>query len=224
MVKPARKTDVMIFRLEPVLKSLLAKAAKASGRTLSAEIEFHLRRGLALGRGSVVLPVVSMAIESLLALKHIKPGIWLEDAREFDRTVRFFNAALQMFRPPDRPLPPNAVLAPPEHQHLIETMDEKAARAALLALLAQIASADASVPRARQPRQEREFAAIKQSLADLIDRPALHELIPLAQQAVKDPEKLADEDTRELWRFIQRLASLCDLGVFDRVEEELTKG
>jgi hypothetical protein len=220
------KSEVINFRITPETKAFLKRAAEASGRTASAECEYQLRRALSYmspGPTYAVMRTVSAALESLLALEHPKPERWLHEPELFDRTLRFFIAALEMFRPEEPPRPPNAVPVPVEFQQHHEDHDKSFGRAALLELLAQIARADPSAPMDRQSRRQRALATMKQDLGEVADRPALRELVPLAQKAVNNPEEIISEDTRELWHFIQRLATLQDRGVFDRLETERTK-
>lgn len=219
----SEKSEVINFRIKPETKELLKRAAQASGRTASAECEHQLRRALSYmspGPTYAVLRTVGTALESLLALEYPKPERWTQEPELFDRTVRFFVAALEMFRPPDLPVPASAVPTPPELQQFIEDRDKAFSRASMLELLAQVARADPAAPLARQSRQQRALATMKQDLGELAERPALRELVLLAQKAAKDLGEVPSEDTRELWQYINRLASLRDQGVLDRLAAE----
>jgi len=210
----------MNFRVAPETKDLLKRAARASGRTVSAECEHQLRRALSEMSPTPaygILKAVRTAVETMLAFEHPQPERWTEKPELFDRGVRFLVGAMEMFRPPDRPLPQNAVLATPEHLRQIEERDKALGRASLLELLAQIARVDPSTPTARQSKQQRELVRMKEDLGELIDRPVLRELVPLAERALKDPEGLSPEDAGYIWSaLIRRIADLRALGWFDK--------
>jgi hypothetical protein len=246
-----QKSSIMNFRITPETKDLLKWAARASGRTASAECEHQLRRALSEMSPTPaygILKAVRTAVETVLAIEHPQPERWTEEPELFDRVVRFLVGAMEMFRPPDRPLPPNAVLATPEYQRQkalgrgsllellaqtagvdpsvlatpeyqrqIEERDKALGRASLLELLAQIARVDPSTPTARQSEQQRELVRMKEDLGELIDRPVLRELVPLAERAIKDPKGLSPEDADYIWSAIIRaIAGLRALGFFDR--------
>jgi hypothetical protein len=219
----AQKSSVMNFRITPETKDLLKRAARASGRTASAECEHQLRRALSemsptLAYG--ILKAVRTAVETMLAIEHPQPERWTEEPELFDRVVRFLVGAMEMFRPLETARPPNAVAAPEEPRRHTEEGDKALGRASLLELLAQIARAD-STRTARQSKQQRELVGMKEDLGELIYRPALHELVSLAERAIKDSEGLSDEDAQHMWSgFTRRISSWHELGLFDHRKAE----
>jgi hypothetical protein len=111
------KSAVLSTRIRPDTKAALAEAAKASGRSLSQEIEFRLRRSFAedekidLGFGDeqtfAVLRTAAMAVKtSRFTTEVASGGHWLSDAWAFERVVATVFRVLWAFRPAGDAVPP----------------------------------------------------------------------------------------------------------------------
>jgi hypothetical protein len=217
------KTEIMNFRIRPETKALLKQAAQESRRTMSAECEHQLRRALFdMGAGPTytLLRTIGATLDNLMALEcpNAPPGQWTKDSFLFNKAVGFVTAALKMFqpRPPIVALPVHPKLRP-----FLEADDKSLARAALIELLAEIAETDPSIPAVRQSRRQRALAIMKQDLGNLVDRPAIGELLSIAQKYGKNPDGVPAKYARDLWHIIGTLAG--SVARRDREQAERTK-
>jgi hypothetical protein len=163
------KSEVMNFRIRPDTKRLLKDAALASGRTVSAEAEHQLRRGLAemgVGRTHSVMTVIGKAIDGLVALKTSptasRDDAWWTDPKLFEAARHVVLEALELFRPNTAD---NA-----------EASDDDARQAAfeIEALLHEIQTFDETKkPYTRQTPHERWLGLMKKDLGPLADRPVV---------------------------------------------------
>jgi hypothetical protein len=101
----ANKSAVLSTRITSDLKNSLASAAKSSGRSLSQEIEYRLRRSFDEDRnifdlfGGRQLYAIFRIIPRLAELHGARRDDWLHDPYLFDQTLRSVNAVLEQFRP-----------------------------------------------------------------------------------------------------------------------------
>jgi hypothetical protein len=167
----------MNFRVKPETKELLKKAAEASGSTVSAEIEHQLERALfdmPPGPAHALFRGLTSAIDTLIRT-HNSPRLeqWLNDPVQFDRVVRAFTAALEMFRP-EGPV-----------SEAEEDIDNVRGRYVVRGLFDEILRVG---PSSKQPLRQRRLAVLKKDLDEVATRPRVQELISLAQQAQNNPE------------------------------------
>jgi hypothetical protein len=210
MARPKRthryseKKDVILnARVTPHTHDLLSRAAERSGRTLSAETEFQLRRALSdMSSGSTyaILTTIGRSIESLVkfrpgqevATRPTRDG-WLKDAYLFEQALQIVLAAFALFRPPG-PVP------------TLSEQDEQGGRKqgqfTLEATLREMQLVDTTKPFNEQTGHERWLNLLRTELGSLVERPViwgvpveearelradvaklLSELIPLSQRA-----------------------------------------
>jgi hypothetical protein len=162
------KSQVMNFRIRPDTKRLLAQAARVSGRTVSAEAEHQLRRGLAemgTGRTHAVMTTIGRAIDTLVTLKtsdrHGRDDQWWSDPRLFEAARRVVLEALELFRP----------LAADKAE--ANDSDVRQAAFEIEALLHEIQTVDENKPYVKQTPHERWLVLMKKDLGQLADRPAI---------------------------------------------------
>jgi hypothetical protein len=153
------KREVANFRIRPDTKRLLAAAARKSGRAVSQETEFQLRRALVDKGGPThaVIGAISMAIDGLLAGTPAADE-WLKDEESFDRVVDWFVAALALFRPSAKSRLVEDALRTPHRNNpstqrprlLIDTNLALEIHREMISLMTQIGAADLSAPLAAQ--------------------------------------------------------------------------
>lgn len=117
------KSVVFSTRLRPDTKGALEEAARASGRSLSQEVERRLRRSfeedekierLFGGRQTFAMlqtlatALKTMGVHAAFVRSRVLPEGegWLSDPYAFDQAVRAANTILEAFRPPGDPTPP----------------------------------------------------------------------------------------------------------------------
>jgi hypothetical protein len=88
----AGKTSVMSFRITPGTKDKLKRAAALSGRSLSQEAEYRLRRALDDDM------IIENLIESMSAVQSLKAN-WSTDPAAFDQAAGAIVEALKAFYP-----------------------------------------------------------------------------------------------------------------------------
>jgi hypothetical protein len=201
------KSAVMNFRIRPDTKRLLAQAARASGRTLSAETEHQLRRAVAemgTGRTHAVMTTIGRAIDGLVKLKagESTERDWWTDPYLYGQARQVVLKALDLFKPPEA-----AIDAEPDNARQAEFEIE--------ALLHEIQLFDESnKPFVKQTPHERRLGMMKKDLGPLAERPVvwgesagqarerherarevLRELIPLSR---KNPGDLTPQEAEQL--------------------------
>jgi hypothetical protein len=161
------KKRVFASRIREDTWEMLQRAAAKSGRSLSQEFEFRLRRSLdddekiesAFGdlKTFGLMKLAAQAVKSMCDLKNLR-GHWTANDTAFDEAVEVINRTLKGFRPHVLTAT-NLVTGPPElGKPLIETVRE-------------IQAADPTRPLGKVSKRERAMLRLQNELGDLVDRP-----------------------------------------------------
>jgi hypothetical protein len=211
------KSEVMNFRIRPDTKRLLAQAARASGRTVSAEAEHQLRRGLAemgTGHTHAVMTTIGRAIDGLVKLKGARGGDWWSDPDLYGHARRVVLTALDLFKPPG-----GSTDAIPD--------DTRSAEFEIEATLHEIQLFDETKPFVKQTPHERWLGMMKKDLGPLADRPVVwnipavrgredqerfrplrDELIVLSRKDARAPDAMSPAERHrldELWKEVAKI-------------------
>jgi hypothetical protein len=182
----------MNLRVQPLTKEALRKAAKASGRTMSAEGEYQLHRALFEMSGPLwpYLALVNEAFKKIAELSNSPPKA--DDPALFDRTV----AMLKAFRPSGP-----------------ELMDDDLQQAVTTALnlFMQIKQADSSVPLAKQSQEQRRLVKLKEDLVAVGAEPILQRFAELAQKTRLSEKPPTPLDAEQLWQATRLLMGTARL-------------
>ena len=183
-----QKSEIMNIRVQPLTKQELKRAAKASGRTMSAEAEFQLHRALFEMSGPLwpILKAVSAALNSV-STELGKATRWAEDPALFDRAAAMINAALEMFRPQGSVRRD----ATDDERHQVRTV--------MIDLLDKLSKADPSVPLAKQSLEQRRLVKLKEDLGTVGAEPVLQQFTELALKT-RTVEKPLWADAERLWQ------------------------
>jgi hypothetical protein len=159
----AGKTTVFSTRIRPDTRAALKQSAERSGRSLSQEIEYRLRRSFS--EDEKIADVFGSRRN--YALMRVIAGLmeinteWTDDPVTFEELARSVNSLLQGLRPSGST----------EHSLGLPSGwegDDLAARAVL-----EIRHADSTLPLSKGSRSEHRRAVIKGDLGSLIDRPVI---------------------------------------------------
>jgi hypothetical protein len=162
------KKRVFASRIREDTWEMLQRAAAKSGRSLSQEFEFRLRRGLdddekiesAFGdlKTFGLMKLAAQAVKSMCDLNNLKVH-WTANVTAFDEALEVITRTLQGFRPHVLTAT-NLVTGPPElGKPLIETVRE-------------IQAADPTRPLGKVSKRERAMLRLQSELGDLVDRPS----------------------------------------------------
>jgi hypothetical protein len=169
-VKPATVT----FRTSNEVADLLVASAKANKRTLSAECEVQLQRGLSSWEKSetlTIMTLISVIVDTVMNVQPIDvllgdeslrrpPGKWWQDPYLYARTERLVIDALRAFRPRGEP---------PE----ISEHDLKLGTAAYVMTVLEMQTVDDKPPFEKQTVHQRRLNRLREDLGLLADRPAI---------------------------------------------------
>jgi hypothetical protein len=191
-----QKSEIMNIRVQPLTKQELKRAAKASGRTMSAEAESQLHRALFEMSGPLwpMLKAISAALNSV-STEFGKATRWAEDPALFDRAAAMINAALEMFRP--------------QGSVCRDATDDERQQvgAVMLDLLDNLSKADPSVPLAKQSLEQRRLVKLKEDLGTVgADRVLQQQFNELARK-VRTIENPMHADAAKLWQVTRLLMS-----------------
>jgi len=161
------KKRVFASRIREDTWEMLQRAAAKSGRSLSQEFEFRLRRSLdddekiesAFGdlKTFGLMKLAAQAVKSMCDLNNLK-GHWTANVTAFDEALEVITRTLKGFRPHVLTAT-NLVTGPPElGKPLIETVRE-------------IQAADPTRPLGKVSKRERGMLRLQSELGDLVDRP-----------------------------------------------------
>ena len=162
------KKRVFASRIREDTWEMLQRAAARSGRSLSQEFEFRLRRSLdddekiesAFGdlKTFGLMKLAAQAVKSMSDLKNLKVH-WTQNVTAFDEALEVITRTLKGFRPHVLTAT-NLVMGPPElgKLDLIETVRE-------------IQAADPTRPLGKVSKRERAMLRLQSELGDLVDRP-----------------------------------------------------
>jgi hypothetical protein len=185
------KTKVMHFRVQPLTLKAVKDAAKASGRTVSAECEAQLQRAL-FGMGGGLWPILQIVSDNLNKLTELKGRAWAEDPILFDRAFNAIVAMLEMCRPP-------------RSIHRDATDNElQADRNVMLNSILRIYEVDTSVPLARLSPEQRHLVKLKEQLGAIGAEPVLRRFAALVHKA-STMESPTATDAKELWHITRML-------------------
>ena len=162
------KKRVFASRIREDTWEMLQQAAAKSGRSLSQEFEFRLRRSLdddekiessfgdlkTLG----LMKLAAQAVKSMCDLKNLKVH-WTADVTAFDEALEVINRTLKGFRP-----------------HVLSATNLVTGRPelgtpALVEIVREIQAADPTRPLGKVSKRERAMLRLKSELGDLVDRP-----------------------------------------------------
>lgn len=158
------KTTVFSTRIRPDTRAALKQSAERSGRSLSQEIEYRLRRSFSEDEkiadvfGTRRNYALMRVIASLMEIN----TEWADDPVTFNELVQSINSFLQSMRPSG---------GATEHPFGLPSGwegEDLAARAVL-----EIRHANSTLPLSRGSRSEHRRAVIKGDLGPLIDRPVI---------------------------------------------------
>ena len=161
------KKRVFASRIREDTWEMLQRAAAKSGRSVSQEFEFRLRRSLdddekiesAFGdlKTFGLMKLAAQAVKSMCDLNNLK-GHWTANVTAFDEALEVITRTLKGFRPHVLTAT-NLVTGPPElGKPLIETVRE-------------IQAADPTRPLGKVSKRERGMLRLQSELRDLVDRP-----------------------------------------------------
>jgi hypothetical protein len=154
-------------RAQPFAAQVQRAAAK-SGRSVSQEFEFRLRRGLDEDEriestfGDLktygLMKLAAQAVKSMCDLKNLKVH-WTADVAAFDDALEAMTRTLRGFRPMTAP-------------DLVTRSPELGAPA-LVEIIRQIQAADPARPLGKINKHQRALLRLQSELGDLVDRPLL---------------------------------------------------
>ena len=162
------KKRVFASRIRQDTWEMLQRAAAKSGRSLSQEFEFRLRRSLdddekiesAFGdlKTFGLMKLAAQAVKSMCDLKNLKVH-WTADITAFDEALEVIIRTLKGFRPHQLSAN-NLVTGPPE-----------LGKPALGEIVREIQAADPARPLAKVSKRERAMLRLQSELGDLVGRP-----------------------------------------------------
>jgi hypothetical protein len=169
------RTAVLSTRLQPDTRARLSKAAKASGRSLSQELEHRLRGSFieedkavdfyGSQSNAAILKVIGTVIQSTCTSALVKttdgwvpdvhkdPGEWLRDPKLFDGVLTAIIHALMWFKPSGG--------RDEEYLFYHSTAEQ---------IIDEIRSSDPSVPLTKRSTRQHAMAMLKDKLGDLVRR------------------------------------------------------
>jgi hypothetical protein len=160
------KKRVFASRIREDTWEMLQRAAAKSGRSVSQEFEFRLRRSLdddekiesAFGdlKTFGLMKLAAQAVKSMCDLKNLKVH-WTADVTAFDEAIEVITRTLKGFRPLTAT---NLVTGRPE-----------LGKPALVEIVREIQAANPTRPLAKVSKRERAMLRLQSELGDLADRP-----------------------------------------------------
>jgi hypothetical protein len=162
------KKRVFASRVREDTWQKLQRAAAKSGRSLSQEFEFRLRRGLdedekietTFGDPKTygLMKLAAQAIKSMCELRNTKVH-WTADVEAFDLAIEVITRTLKGFRP-----------------HELRAADlevrPELATPALVEIAREIQAADPARPLSKLTKRERAMLRLQNELGDLVERPS----------------------------------------------------
>jgi TraY domain len=161
------KKRVFASRIREDTWEMLQRAAAKSGRSLSQEFEFRLRRSLdddekiesAFGdlKTFGLMKLAAQAVKSMCDLNNLKVH-WTGNVTAFDEALEVITRTLKGFRP--QVTATNLVTGRPE-----------LGKAALVEIVREIQAADPTHPLDKVSKRQRAMLRLQSELGDLVDRP-----------------------------------------------------
>ena len=162
------KKRVFASRVREDTWEMLQRAAANSGRSVSQEFEFRLRRGLDEDEkiestfGDLktygLMKLAAQAVKAMCELKDVKVH-WTASVTAFDDALEVISRTLKGFRPHELTAT-NLVTGRP-----------KLGTPALVEVVREIQAADPTRPLGKASKRERAMLRLQSELGDLIDRP-----------------------------------------------------
>jgi hypothetical protein len=162
------KKRVFASRIREDTWEMLQRAAANSGRSVSQEFEFRLRRGLDEDEkiestfGDLktygLMKLAAQAVKSMCELKNMKDH-WTANVTAFDEALEVVTRTLKGFRPHVLTAT-NVVTGPP-----------KLSTPALVEIVREIQAADPARPLDKVSKRQRAMLRLQRELGDLVDRP-----------------------------------------------------
>jgi hypothetical protein len=160
------KKRVFASRVREDTWEMLQRAAAKSGRSVSQEFEFRLRRGLDEDEkiegtfGDLktygLMKLAAQAIKSMCDLKNLEVH-WTANVTAFDEALEVITRTLKGFRP----------LTATN----LETASPELGTPALVEIVREIQAADPTRPLGKASKRERAMLRLQKELGDLVDRP-----------------------------------------------------
>ncbi len=162
------KKRVFASRMREDTWEMLEREAAKSGRSLSQEFEFRLRRSLDDDEKAEswfgdlktfgLMKLAAQAVKSMSDLKNLKVH-WTADVTAFDEGLEVITRTLNCFRP-----------------HMLSatnlgTERPELGNPALVEIVREIQAADPTRPLGKVSKRERGMLRLKSELGDLVDRP-----------------------------------------------------
>jgi hypothetical protein len=190
------KTKVMHFRVQPLTLKAVEDAAKASGRTVSAECEAQLQRAL-FGMCGGLYPILQIVSDNLNKIVELKTGRWADNPALFDRAFNAIVAMIEMCRP--------------SGSIFREATDAEIqqARNLMLNSFIQIHGADSSARFASLNLEQRRLVKLKDEMGAIGAEPLLRRFAMLVQKA-STTESPTEADTEEMWRLLRVFKSSAE--------------
>jgi hypothetical protein len=162
------KKRVFASRIREDTWEMLQRAAAKSGRSLSQEFEFRLRRSLdddekiesVFGdlKTFGLMKLAAQAVKSMCELNNLKVH-WTANVTAFDEALEVITRTLKGFRPHELAAT-NLVTGRPE-----------LGKPALVEIVREIQAADPTRPLGKVSKRERAMLRLQSELGDLVDRP-----------------------------------------------------
>jgi hypothetical protein len=162
------KKRVFASRVREDTWEMLQRAAARSGRSVSQEFEFRLRRGLDEDEkiestfGDLktygLMKLAAQAVKSMCDLNNLKVH-WTANVTAFDEALEVITRTLKGFRP--------HVLTATN----LETAPTELGTPALVEIVREIRAADPARPLGKASKRERAMLRLQSELGDLVDRP-----------------------------------------------------
>ena len=162
------KKRVFASRIREDTWEMLQRAAAKSGRSLSQEFEFRLRRSLdddekiesAFGdlKTFGLMKLAAQAVNSMCDLKNLKVH-WTANITAFDEALEVITRTLKGFRPHVLTAT-NLVTGSPE-----------LGKPALTEIVGEIQAADPALPLGKVSKRDRAMLRLQSELGNLLDRP-----------------------------------------------------
>lgn len=184
------KTAVMHFRVQPLTLKAIKDAAKASGRTVSAECEAQLQLAL-FGMGGGLWPILQIVSDNLNRISELKERAWADDPILFDRAFSAIVAMLEMCRPP------GSIHRDATDDELQETRD------LMVNSIIRIYEVN-TAPLARLSPEQRHLVKLKEQLGAIGAELILGRFAALVRKAA-GTELPSATDAKELWRITRIL-------------------
>jgi hypothetical protein len=196
------KSKVLSTRIRPDTREALSAAAKASGRSLSQEIEHRLRRSFledekiadmfGTRQTFLIMRITALALQR--AWNPDKPEAdWLNDPFAFEQAVKIVAAVLEAIRPPGEIEPQSDVL-----QDVIKMAPTQTSAT----LWKAIQDANPALPLTEGTRKQHLASILKTDLGEIANRPKI--FYGTAKDIRRHADELEKEEQKKAQQFQKR--------------------